>query len=642
MNRLLLVGVLFLGIADRVSAQAPLDLLPQDVVAAIAIRDLDALIKKGDKFLTAAEIRMPLRPSELFDQGVQFLGVRNGYDRKASAAIILMSPEREEEFKDLRFLEYLVPVLPFTDADVMADNFGIPKGKLIPNGVVKTTRGNNDFLTRYAARTQTHIALSNSEKTLKRLQKSKSLATALTTDQRKLFDRSDVLLHFGRYLWQRGDMILGGDAMKGFAGDDAKEKEFMEQFVASLKEVENTVVGFHLNEGIDSHFLMTVPKDGQASKLFKAMKQKTPPSTLKGLPEGNLLFAQASSGSADQQKLLAKMLFNFMLEDLLINQKIVHHVDRLTYLGVFNEVWRHLQGNRLAVYQNVDEKKLGLFSAVAILDTEDAKLFLLGMKLLSKMAIADTLDLTRKEVKEEIDIERLVRDLRSAVYGVRQSANTKLALIGEPALPYLAKVLDASDFDLEAKRRARDLRERISSVAAERRKELLNPKSQELFLRPNLTFIANVEKRQEISVDIINIKITGMVKAQESQFTQLLGPDWDKVRLAIVGNQIVVLLGSDVSLFEATLRNLQKGDAGLASTKRLTDFHELAAKERQFEFHISVEGILRLITPKAKLDTPLHMTSIALTLSEQSLQVDARVPTAEVRAIARKAQEGMQ
>jgi len=255
------------------------------------------------------------------------------------------------------------------------------------------------------------------------------------------------------------------------------------------------------------------------------------------------------------------------------------------------------------------------------------------------MATADSLDLTKKEVKEEIDMQRLVRDLGSSVYVVRQSANTKLTLIGEPALPHLAKVIDSKEFDLEGKRRARDLRDRINAVATQRRKELLDAKNRPLFDRPKLTFIANVEIRQDVSVDIINFKLATLEKGATDQAAQLLGPDWDKVRLGIVGNKIVVLIGSDVSLFEGALKNLQKNDAGLAGTKRLAGFHELAAKERQFEFHASVEGVMRLISPNAKLDTQAQMTSVALTVGEQSLQLDVRVPTPEVRTIARKAQE---
>src|SRR5207247_5044148 len=103
--------------------------------------------------------------------------------------------------------------------------------------------------------------------------------------------------HLGPYLWKRNEIMIGADAMQHMMrGNDPKEREFAEQFAASLKEVEHAVVGFRLHEGIEGQFLMTVAKDGQAAKLFKSLKHKHPPSTLKGLPEGNVLLAQASSG----------------------------------------------------------------------------------------------------------------------------------------------------------------------------------------------------------------------------------------------------------------------------------------------------------------------------------------------------------
>jgi hypothetical protein len=629
-----------LAVVERAAAQTALDLFPQDAAAGIAIRDLDDLIKKGDKFLTDADIRVPLRPSELFDQGTQFLGVNRGFNRKAPAGIVLLSPEKDSDFDGLRFLNFLVPVLPYTDADTMAENFGIGKGKLTLNNAIRTDRKLDDRLSGYAAFNKSHIYLNDSEKTLKRILKSKPASASFSPEQRKNFDDSDILIHLGEYLWRRNEVILGADAMRQLiSGNDPKEKEFAEQFAASLKNVDNAVIGFRLRDGLDTHFLMTVPKDGQAAKLFKSLKHKHPPSTLKGLPDGNVLLAQASSGDTTHQAMITKILFNFMLEELLINQKVVHHVDRLTYLGVFQEVLRHLQGNRLAVYQNTLEKQHGLFSAVAILDTPDPKLFVQTMQILARMAIADSLDMTKKEVKEELDIERLVRDLGSSVYSVRQSANTKLTLIGEPALPFLNKAIDTAKIELETKRRAQELRDRINAVAAQRRKELLDDKQKPLFASPKLTFIANVEKRQDVSVDIVQLKLGGADKAALNQYTQLLGPDWDKVRIGIVDKHIVLLLGSDVAVFEAALRNLQKGDAGLAGSKRLAGFQATAQKERLFEFHVSVEGVLRLVNPKANLDTQPQITSMALTLTDHALQVDARAPIAEVRTMAKKAQE---
>jgi len=639
MQRLLLVGIVILLAASSATAQTPLDILPEDAAVGIAIRDLDELIKKGNVFLRDADIRTPLRPSELFDQGTQILGINKGYDRKAPAAIVLLSPEKKEDFNGLRFLDYLVPILPCNDVDAMADNFGIGKGKLMDKKVQRTDRNADKMLTSRIGRRGKYVFLNDSEKAIRRAIDGATVTSALTPEHRKVFDRSDILLHFGSYFF-REELNASPDFMgRVQSSDDPKEKEFAEQFTASLNEVRNIVTGFRLSEGIDGHFVATVGKNGKAEKLLQGLINKGKPSTLAGLPEGNVLFAQASAGNTEKQAMLTKAIFSVLLEELLIRDRFIHHVDRLAYLGVFQEVLRHVQGNRLAVYQNAAEKKHGLFSTIAILDVEDAKLFVAGMRILAKMASADTLDLTKKKVKEELDLERLVRDLGSTFYPVRQSATTKLTLVGETALPYLAKAIESKDFDLEGKRRARDLRDRINAVAAQRRKELLDEKSRPVFDRPKLTFVANVEKRQGVSVDIIDIKLAGMDPVRTQRFTQMFGPDWDKVRLAIVGNQILFMLGSDTALFDSTLANLNKGDAGLAASKRLADFHAIAAKERQFEFHVSVEGVLRLVNPNASHDRPTQITSMSLTIGERMLRVDARVPMAEVRTIAQKAQE---
>jgi hypothetical protein len=638
--RFLLIVVIFLGFSPRCFAQTMLELLPQDAVAGIAIGNLDELIKRGDKFLLDTEINVPLRPSQLFDQGAQFLGINKGLDRKRAAAVVLMPPENKDDFRNFQWLETsLVPILPFTDPDTMAGNFGLAKGKLTPKAVQKI---DPKFFMKYATRTLNHIYLSGSDKTIRRVQQSKTLAEAFTPAQRKLFDDSDFMMHLGKFLWTWEDAdLVGAVAGKMRGGDDPQEKQFAELFADSLKEVQNAVIGARLQDGIDGHLLLTVPKDGKAAKLLAAMRKQPKSSTLHGLPAGNVLFAQASSGNEGQQALLAKALFNFLLEDLLVRDKVVTQVDRIKYLGIFHEVWSRLQGHRVAVYQNVNESKEGLFSAIAIFDSDDPAGFLREMKTLAKMATADSLDWSRKDVKEEINIPRLVKDLASPAYRVRQAADIKLILVGEPALPYLQKAIDSKELDLETLRRCQKLRDNIGDGAAERRKELLREQSFQIFFRPKLTFVTNVEKRQGQKIDGVQIKIFGYEKTvahQTAEYKQLFGPDWDKVRLAVIGKQIVVLFGSNVELFDATLRNVQKGDAGLADTKRLAGFFERCARERTFEFHVSVEGILRLTTPKGRLDKEMQLTSVALSLGEASLQLDARVPTAEMRAIAKKAQ----
>src|SRR5207237_3412695 len=141
-------------------------------------------------------------------------------------------------------------------------------------------------------------------------------------------------------------------------------------------------------------------------------------------------------------------------------------------------------------YLTSDESKLGLFSLVAILDTQDAEKFLAEMRTLAKIADG-TLDLTKETATPAIDMVQLVKDLSAAKYQVRASATTRLRLVGEPALSYLEKAA-ANPPDLETARRAQLLVKEISAVAAERRKELL-AKDLPTYVRPTFPFTHKAE-----------------------------------------------------------------------------------------------------------------------------------------------------
>src|SRR5207249_3952597 len=121
-------------------------------------------------------------------------------------------------------------------------------------------------------------------------------------------------------------------------------------------------------------------------------------------------------------------------------------------------------------------------------------------------AAADTLDWSNKEVKKEIDIDRLVRDLGNSSFAIRQAAGTRLALIGAPALPYLQKALDSKKLDLETMRRAQEVDKSIRDRTAWRRKETLLEENQPLFDHAKLTFVAGAEKRLGQRIDVIQIK----------------------------------------------------------------------------------------------------------------------------------------
>ncbi len=632
----LLTLVLVLASTSALHAQTVLDALPQDTVAAIAIRDLDSLLRKGDKFLDETQIRMPLRPSKLFEEANRFLGIRGGFNRNGSAAIVLMSPTNQKRIGLEQLENLLVPVIPYTNADEMADNFGIGKGKL-PLKTVLTTKGG--MLRHNAMRTKDHFYLSSSSETLRRILAGKKLADELTPEQRKPFDASDIVLHLGRYFWEKeaGEARLVDEMLKN--DPDLRNGDYAKRLAAAIREIRNAVLGFRIDDGLDAQLLATFPKGGDGEKLLASLRDRRRPSSLLGLPDGNVLFAQAASGDADEQAFLAKIMFHFLIDVALVDNRVIAPIDRVHYLGVLHEIWRQLRSNRLAVYQNSDEPKHGLFSAVAILDTEDAPRFLRDMKILLRMAQADSLDWNKKETAEEIDIAKLVKQLESNIYKIRQSATTRLALIGERSVVYLQKAIESKTLDLESTRRVEGLLVRIQNEAAERRKLILDVKSATLFPNPKMTYVANAEKRDGVSIDVIQVVLPGSDKAKTRHYTELFGPDWDKLRIGIAGKQLIIMLGSDARLLDACMQNVSKGTPGLLAGKRLARFHEQASPNRIFELHASLEGIMRLVTQDAGIERT-DLTSMALTLNPQSLQVQTRVTVSEIRVIAKRAQGG--
>src|SRR5262249_9200140 len=100
------------------------DLIPHRAAAAVTIRNLDELKKKGDRLVKEAELEFgPIRPSEFFTQIYNFLGLQGGIDDTGTAAIILLPPEKKGDSIGLSNLEeLLLGALPIADLDKMATN----------------------------------------------------------------------------------------------------------------------------------------------------------------------------------------------------------------------------------------------------------------------------------------------------------------------------------------------------------------------------------------------------------------------------------------------------------------------------------------------------------------------------------------
>jgi hypothetical protein len=640
-RKIILPGLVVLWAWAGTAAAAPdvLDLLPEDAAGAVAIRNLTELHKKGDKFLDESELKVSLRPSQLFDMAWTWLGITRGLDRDGPAAIIVANPQKAgyTDLSSARTFDIFVVAVPFTDRDQMASNFGIAAGALKPDTMVKG-KGNN-FGKFFYPRGK-HLFFGDNEKAVASVARGKPVGAALSAAQRRQFAGCDILIHFGTEVW--------GDEWKRFLDQTAGRlkdtqdgaDKVAEELLDSLRTLRFALGGVRIDGGLGINLLAVFPKGekGPARKFLSDLAGRPGVAGLDALPDGPAVFAQAGRGDGARNALVARLVVNFLLRDLVETNRIISAADRPTFAGVFTEVWKRLKGRRLAVYRNADEQKQGLFSVAAVLDTDDAEAFLKELRQLARFG-GDALDLSEATGrKEDVEaVKKLVRDLGDDAFTVRESATTKLALLGEPALPYVEKALTSDD--AEVRRRADRIKRRIVAVAEERRKELLSRPAPRP-VRPTFTFAPKAETLEGSRVEVLRVKLAADDEALAPRLRQLFGPDWDQVRLAPHGKQVAVLFGSDRRLLAATLRNLKEKRPGLAGARYLSAFGKHSDPSRTAEFHASVQTVLALLNAddlrKAPAAADHAMTSFALTVGPERLQLDVWVPSAEVRVIAKK------
>ena len=106
----------------------------------------------------------------------------------------------------------------------------------------------------------------------------------------------------------------------------------------------------------------------------------------------------------------------------------------------------------------------------------------------------------------------------------------------------------------------------------------------------------------------------------------------------MLGNQVIVLLGSDPALLDQTLANLKTSKGGLQQSKLLAGFEKRADKNRSAEMHGSAQAFLGLLATQWNLPAKLFrdppaLTSFAVSFEADRLQMDLWVPTRELRTM---------
>ncbi|MBX9681973.1 MAG: hypothetical protein K2X38_24715 [Gemmataceae bacterium] len=623
-----LVGVLLL--ADLASAQTVLDILPDTTGIGIALTGIDLVKKKGESFLKRTDYQVGLKPSDALDWGMTFIGLKNSPDYNGPAAIFWNRPDLKETVQLDNLIRRVVVAAPIKDAAALAKEMKLEKASLEKGEVLAKQKDNFVGAVHLDGK---FAYFGENAGNLKDRAKAGPLSKALSDSTRTRFGGSDILIIVAPPRMDNDFVrtLIGQVSDKISTQKDPDDERIRNDLVEAIKETKFMLAGVRLEDHLEINASAILDGEKPAARDFlKRLADEGKPSNVRGLPEGRLLIAQAHAGEGRTTATLGKLMFETLIRESFEAGGFVSPSDRTTYSAVFGEMWGKMKASRLGAYVP-KEGAPGAVSTVGIFDVEDPKAFLAEMKTLARIADGSIEDLTRPDAPEKLDLDKLVADLGNSAYRIRQSANTKLLLLGEPALSRLRKAETSDNVELAG--RARKLREQIEAVVEIQRKSALA--SSTPLMRPRFTFVAGAEKRQETSIDVVKIRLVNATEAAVKQMTFLLGPDWDKMRIAVVGKQIVVGLGSDVEPFESALANVRGNRAGLEASKHLESFRKFASPNRSAEFHVSLEPGLEFLT-KGTIPREFEthgVTSLGIAADASGLHLEMTAPPRDVKTV---------
>lgn len=617
--------------AEPARAEAPklgaLDLIPSSAAAALAIRNVGELTKRGDALIDQADLKVSMRLSDGYRLVVTLLGLHGGLDDNGAAALMALGPKFDESA--------LVLAVPVADVAKMAGNFKLTEKDLADGKIIdRQEREGKDVFAyvRYVALHGRHVYLGSDAKNVVAALTAKTLQATLSEEDRASLAADDIVFYVHREqladAWNEPRDFLQQELAKL----DAQDAETLRKLAAAADDLQFALVGGRLEAGFGATLLMQF-KGEKSREILTQLQRSQAQATLAGLPQGRVLAAHASSGDGDASAALVRSLLGTQL--FADQPAILSVAHRPNIAGVFGDVWQRLEGSRSALYENEHPERDGQFSLVAILETDHAERFLADMTSLTRFVNAATL--TSDEVGQAIDaatIAALIERLGDDEYRERELATTKLGLIGPPALAALQQA--AKSRDPEVQYRAQALCERIQRLVARQSEDLLQ---HDLLnrIQPNFAYFPKQETRAGQSVDIVQMKLRAAEAEYAPQLRRLLGPDWSKLRLAIVQGRIVLLLGSNTALLDQTVKNLQADARGLQADPRWSAFQKRSPAVPTATFHLQLARSLGLMAaahaPPAP-DPSAGMTSLGITIQPQRVRFDLFAPVDEVKSVA--------
>jgi hypothetical protein len=584
------------ALAGTLRADPPgaLDLIPEDACVGIAIRNLAELRPKSER-LFGKEIRGLPRPSQLLDAAFGALNLGWKIDEKKPAALLCTTgtlggfDAGADPEKDFTIGAILAP--ESLEEVARAYKLGVEDLK---RGKVRNVPGRDFdrvFATTQAGYRNGQVYLTGREAATEAWMKARTLRPGQPAARQRRLDAADGVVYLGPSLLrldQRRHIPEGKDLAPLPPGADAEsrlERAYLEaRHVLAAFRVEDGL-GLDLSVGFD-------PKGTESRAVLKAISGAGRTSNVAALPDSERLVAAFAAIGLDRADMeLARVLAGSVWYVLKGSSPLLDS-DAVLLRRILGDLYSRLRLGRVALYQSSDPTRFGQLAAVAVLEPANPAEFLEEIR--QYVHLGDVEQFDPKGPASKAEIEKLIGDLGSDDFPTRESASTKLGLIGDAALSYLEKAEKSAD--AEVRRRAGELCRSIRTAAELRKQELARGLVEKAF-HPTFTLKKNAEKRAGADVHLLGMRFAAADAPYSATLKDFFGPEWNRLRLAVVNRQVVVLLGSETALLEEAIRNVREGKPGLEQSAALGAFRKQAAPERRMELHLALGRLRALLGP---------------------------------------------
>jgi hypothetical protein len=602
-----------------------LRLIDSKAVLSIGFRNPMQMIKKSQEINDRANLTPALNIDAFVDTVGKAVGLERCVDKSKPIVLSLSGPS---------IFSYKIS-LSVTDVNALASSLSLSAEKLrkgeahkLPNPI-STLPASLKFVRLKG----NQLAMSPYEALLDAPGLEDSLVANLSAKEAETLANDDIVIVLGESAFEGQFRSFLNYYTNSDQSLDSDQEDAVSKFLDDLKYV---VSGIHLDNGIGTTTIASL-KSSDTKSLLGEFFDCTRDATLARMPSGKILATHALQADSNSTGGLLGALLS-RTRDVISNQIAGISIDSESFQldGLLSEALDRIKGGHLVIYESSNRNRYGDFNILGVFTTDDPDAFLADLAGLAPFVNAAFMSEAEAAIAfPPAKIEGLVAELAESHYQRRELAKFKLKLLGARARPALEKATKARD--LELRLAAKELLETFVLDAIAGRADLIKGG---LFkkLKPFFTYAPQREKLADSNVGILTMRFESDVQQTQNKMKALFGPEWQTVRVATVGNEVLLLVGSETSILENAIAKQKLPASALSSHKACESFRVRAKSATVFEFHAAISRLAYLLDfgiseDKSAGDKEIdRVSSVGLTINDKRIRVDTYTPPQDVKA----------